>query len=160
MWYKILTHFVPRFLGDKFRYKMREYFLQTKRLIRVVSLMVGKKYSRILCLVRPIFVLIENMYAFCTTISAQYFLVQNTHAFFTMFLVILYMVQNTHTFFAIFLWYENNAKNGRKSSSFCPNDDQLLWTSHYPSQQTPRGVPETKVFWSKESRSNWMHQSQ
>ena len=108
---------------------MREYFQQTKRLIRVVSLMVGKKYSRILCLVRPIFVLIENTYAFRTTISAQYFLVRHTHAFFTTFLVILRMVQNTHSFFAIFLWYENNAKNGRKSSRFCPNDDQLLWTS-------------------------------
>ena len=129
MWYKILTHFVPRFSGDKFRYKMREYFLQTKRLIRVVCIMVGTKYSRILCLVRPIFVLVENTYAFRTTISAQYFLVRHTHAFFTTFLVILRMVQNTHSFFAIFLWYENNAKNGRKSSRFCPNDDQLLWTS-------------------------------
>ena len=108
---------------------MREYFLQTKRLIRVVRLMVGTKYSRILCLVRPIFVLVENTYAFRTTISAQYFLVRHTHAFFTTFLVILHMVQNTHSFFAIFLWYENNAKNGRKSSRFCPNDDQLLWTS-------------------------------
>ena len=49
MWYKILTHFVPRFSADKFRYKMREYFLQTISLIHVVSLMVGKKYSRIFC---------------------------------------------------------------------------------------------------------------
>ena len=82
---------------------MLEYFLQTKKLIRVVSLMVGKKYSRILYIFRPIFVLVENTYAFRTTISAQYFLVRHTHAFFTTFLVILYMVQNTHAFFAIFL---------------------------------------------------------
>ena len=121
---------------------MREYFLQTKRLIRVVCIMVGTKYSRILCLVRPIFVLVENTYAFRTTISAQYFLVQHTHAFFTTFLVILYMVQNTDAFFAIFLWYENDAKNGRKNSwsSFCPNDDQLLWTSHYNSNLSATGL--------------------
>ena len=104
--------------------------------------MVGKKYSRILYHFRPIFLLTENTYAFRTTISAQYFLVRHTHAFFTTFLVILHMVQNTHSFFAIFLWYENNAKNGRKSSRFCPNDDQLLWTS-----QSLNDIQRTKVIW-------------
>ena len=114
MWYKMLKHFVPRFSANKVRYKMCEYFLQTTRLICVVSLMVGKKYSRILYHFRPIFLLTENTYAFRTSISAQYFLVQNTHAFFTTcFRTLFSGTKYSHIFYRFFRTIFSGTKYSR-----------------------------------------------